>query len=208
MIEFNVNKNTITTNGKSEGYGYISGWSNICDYDTSSIICDCDTDKCCSTASVATIATTNKNEPEKTFKTKSIIDLWHKRTISSINKKYEDKIDNLFANDKRVNVLCDYIQKIKDLFDDSDDVRVTITEADLIGQGKQCYLSKESQKEYDKLITDWKTEEVKHEELLLEIKALLLGCDGLYVEELNILKAYEIVDKNGKFNEIKNSKKK
>lgn len=204
MVEFNVNKNTITANVGEYGYVVdepkITEYSNATSSNSSSLYLQ---DEFKKTMHVATIATTHKNEPEKTFKTKEILDLWDTRVKHSITKEYEDKIDNLFASDTRVLQLSDHLNAIRELFSDSNDVVINMTEADLIGIGKECYLTKNNRVKYDKIMSEYKAAEATHYELFMEIKTLLMACGGMYIEELNILKAYNIVDKSGKLIKIK-----
>ena len=132
------------------------------------------------------------NEEENNMKN-NILDLWKTQEIQKIKSQFDKQKKTIMEKDELYKITAEYIDKAKQIIEDEDfnyDLR-HMTEC------IESHLDRDVQKEIEILNDKFSSMTKDVNKLVEEVKAQLEMAET-YDQKINILKAYDILDSNGK----------
>lgn len=138
----------------------------------------------------------NKKEKEKN-KIMELLDLYEKFQIENIKKSFDKQIEQLLEKDPLVLAAKKYNEEIKLLVDDEEQQQINLLDIERM-------LTQGTKNERNNILKQIKEATYKLKDKCAIIKAHLELADT-FEEKQEILKSYNVIDKNGKLNVLDNN---
>ena len=140
------------------------------------------------------IFNTDTKGNDKNMKTEKIIDMWYEKSKIEITEKYTDLSEKLINDDKNVALINKSIDDLNTKLKENDCsktipypvLKVTYLTPEFKMQ--LCEINDKESKVFKSLLEKYK-----------EIKTMVSACET-YEQEIEILKSYGVIDKDGKLN--------
>lgn len=131
---------------------------------------------------------------DKKMKTEKIIDMWYKKSTDRINKEHKKLKEQLINNDKNIVLITKTIDELNNKLKENN------CDKEILYPGyRDLYLTSESEKQFQELQNEHGKTILKLISTYKEIKTMVSACET-YEQEIEILKSYGVLDKDGKLN--------